>query len=223
MSNQPEPFTADELRHMREYLEYQQTPITLRDINDKLDALMSEEQDERDKLDQRVDIVWEKLFPLDRPGGQRSEHLTGQVRDAVRALLKDLRDDFWVDKDTFEKLVREGDARVGANRYVRIAGDDDAVLVPKATAELAERVANHQFTQFPSQELFPKVWDNTGTQWRPIDGSPGSWTDGTRTLDGTLAFTTLAPLFVSWAGYLRYAKGYVAGIRGASGGNGLRS
>lgn len=202
MSNRPEPFTAEELRHIREYLEYQENPITLQDINDKLDALEVEEQDKRDKLDKRVNIVWGKLFPLDRPSNQRSEHLTNQVRDAVRALLKDLRSDQWIDKDTFDQLICEGNASVGNTNYLRIPPGERLPL--KEDLELLNRVL---FAQYQLKDIIPilgdEAYDKDGTLWRrcPEDEAGRVWThegSTSRYVAGAARSTlTAAPFFLT--------------------------
>ena len=211
MSDRPEPFTAEELRHIREYLEYQQTPITLRDINDKLDALMAEEQDKRDKVDQRVGLMWYQLFPTDT-AGRRSEHVETKVRNAVRVLLADLRKDHWIDKDTFDQLILEGNAHVGGTNYLRLAPGTRMPL--KEDLDLLHRVL---FAQYQLKDIIPvlgnEAYDKDGKLWRrcPESGEANRiWThegSTSRYVAGAARSTlTAAPFFLNLEAFQAWDK-----------------
>lgn len=212
MSDRPEPFTAEELRHIREYLEYQQTPITLRDINDKLDALMAEEQDKRDKVDQRVEVMWKHMFPNDPGNRSRSEHLEIRVRSGVRALLEDLRSDQWIDKDTFDQLILEGNTRVGGTNYLRLAPGTRMPL--KEDLDLLHRVL---FAQYQLKDIIPvlgnEAYDKDGKLWRrcPESGEANRiWThegSTSRYVAGAARSTlTAAPFFLTLEAFQAWDK-----------------
>lgn len=165
MSNRPEPFTYDELRRIRDYMEFEGTYLTLEDVNDKLDAFMVEEQDKRDKVDHRVEVMWKHMFPNDPGNRSRSDHLEIRVRSGVRALLEDLRSDQWIDKDTFDQLILEGNTSVGGTNYLRIPPGERLPL-----KEDLERLNRVLFAQYQLKDITPvlgnEAYDKDGTLWR---------------------------------------------------------